>query len=73
MLQRRGAFHDDRYVTRKQQALQRDPSHNNFVWIADSHKNYNHRRDIMPNCVLHVVRSWYPNPAKVAYMGHMWE
>ena len=29
-------------------------------------------REIMPDCVLSVVRNWYPNPPKVQYMGHKW-
>lgn len=32
-----------------------------------------HRREIMPECVLKLVRNRYPNPKGIAYMGHMWE
>ena len=31
-----------------------------------------HRRDIMPECVVKLVRNWYPNPKSVPYMGHRW-
>ena len=29
-------------------------------------------REIMPDCVLEIVRKWYPNPVHVPYMGHKW-
>lgn len=32
-----------------------------------------HRRDLMPQCVLKLVRSWYPNPPGQDYMGHKWQ
>lgn len=30
------------------------------------------RREIIPDCVLDLVRSRYPNPPKQPYMGHKW-
>lgn len=30
----------------------------------------NIRREIMPDCICRLVRSWYPNPPGVPYMGH---
>jgi hypothetical protein len=65
MLYHRRVWHDDRYLDRKRQALGLDRRRNIYHWI--------HRRDIMPDCVLKVVRAWYPNPPGMAYMGHMWE
>ncbi|CAC5400046.1 unnamed protein product [Mytilus coruscus] len=32
-----------------------------------------HRREIMPDCVLDLVRSKYPNPKDIPYIGHQWE
>ena len=32
-----------------------------------------HRRDIMPSCVVTLVRTWLPNPKDTQYMGHLWE
>ena len=55
---------DPRYKRKKQLALQSDPRFRRYVW---------HRRDIMPNCVLTIVRQWLPNPQGAPYMGHMWD
>jgi hypothetical protein len=57
-------WQDPRYVARKRAALHQDPRRRNYVY---------HRRDLMPKCVLVLVRSWFPNPPNVPYMGHMWE
>ena len=27
----------------------------------------------MPNCILKLVRFWFPNPEGIDYLGHMWE
>ena len=32
-----------------------------------------HEREIMPDCILDLVRSLYPNPKGQPYMGHQWE
>ena len=29
-------------------------------------------REIMPDCVLKIVRGWFPNPPGTPYMGHKW-
>ena len=60
----RRVWRDVRYLARKHAALGLDAQRNRFVY---------HKRDIMPNCVLDLVRSWYPNPKGVRYMGHRWE
>ena len=60
----RQVWKDPRYLERKRQALQQDPRQKQFVY---------HRRDLMPKCILELVRTWYPNPAGVQYMGHLWE
>ena len=60
----RNVWQDPRYLVRKRAALRQDPRRRNYVY---------HRRDLMPKCVLVLVRSWFPNPPNVPYMGHMWE
>jgi hypothetical protein len=65
MLFHRRVWKDVRYLQRKKAALGLDPNFNMFQWM--------HRRDIIPNCVLKTVRSWYPNPEGLPYLGHMWE
>ena len=60
----RGIWDDPRYKQRKREALRRDLRRRKFVY---------HRRDIMPKCVVGLVRQWYPNPPGQDYMGHMWE
>ena len=64
MLLHRGAWNDDRYILMKQDAMSRDRRTQRFDW---------HRRDIMPKCVVSLVRQWFPNPGGFPYMGHMWE
>lgn len=65
MLYNQHAWRDPRYLQRKQEALERDKGRKKkFMW---------HRRELMPNCVLKLVRGWLPNPAGVPYMGHYWE
>lgn len=65
MLFHRNVWNDTRYIERKCDALGVDPGRNHYGWI--------HRRDIMPDCVIDLVRGWYPNPKGVQYMGHKWE
>jgi hypothetical protein len=60
----RNVWQDPSYLVRKSAALRQDTRRRNYVY---------HRRDLMPKCVLVLVRSWFPNPPYVPYMGHMWE
>lgn len=64
MLLHRNAWSDLRYVEAKTAALQGDRRFRKYVW---------HRRDIIPKCVLNIVREWFPNPVGEPYMGHLWE
>ncbi|CAG2188780.1 unnamed protein product [Mytilus edulis] len=64
MLLHRGAWNDDRYMLMKADAMTRDHRSQRFDW---------HKRDIMPKCVVTLVRCWFPNPGGFPYMGHMWE
>ena len=59
MLYNRGAWMDHRYLDKKHQARGGD-----ITW---------HRREIMPDCVVSMCRTWFPNPTSVPYMGHMWQ
>ncbi|CAG2217142.1 unnamed protein product [Mytilus edulis] len=62
MLLHRGAWNDDRYMLMKADAMTRDHRSQRFDW---------HKRDIMPKCVVTLVRCWFPNPGGFPYMGHM--
>ena len=61
LLDTRGTWQHPVYIRRKQHALSRDDEQD--VWTL---------REIMPTCVLQLVRSLYPNPLGVPYMGHKW-
>ncbi len=65
MLFHRDVWRDPRYKERKLAALQNDPRRRRYCWY--------HKRDILPDCVLKLVRGWYPNPTGIPYMGHFWE
>ena len=60
MLDRRGAWRDDRYLTRKTNRM-----------LADGCVVT--RREIMPFCVIRQARALYPNPHGHAYNGHHWQ
>lgn len=64
MMFHRDVWNDPRYTEAKIVALQNDPRCRNLVW---------HRRDIMPKCVLSLVRGWFPNLPGAPYLGHLWE
>lgn len=56
MLYHRGLWCDPEYIARKKAA-------GGQPYI---------KRELMPDCVLHTVRKWYPNPDHIPYMGHKW-
>jgi hypothetical protein len=64
MLFHRQVWKDPRYVAKKATAIRQKRQKRKLVW---------HRRDIMPDCVVKLVRRWYPNPINLPYMGHLWE
>jgi hypothetical protein len=64
MMYHRNVWIHQSYIQKKSRALAEDPRFKEYVW---------HRRDIMPDCVLKLVRHWFPNPRNVPYMGHLWE
>ncbi len=55
---------NDRYLLRKNQALQQQKTGTKFLFS---------RRDLMPDCVIDLVRFWFPNPNDIPYMNHKWE
>ena len=67
MLANRGAWRDPRYVDKKQQTLIGILP--DVAWVGPGI----HPRDIMPDCVLKLVRTWFPNPSGQPYMGHLWQ
>lgn len=61
MIARRGGWSKPAYLRKKEIYLgQKD---DRIQWTS---------REIMPECVLKLVRSLYPNPAGIPYMGHRW-
>jgi len=60
----RGVWKYSRYLEQKCEALRRDFRRKTYIY---------HRRDLMPKCVIELVRHWYPNLQDKEYMGHMWE
>jgi hypothetical protein len=50
----------NRYIVMKVDAMSRDPRRQRYDW---------HKRDIMPKCVVSLVRHWFPNPGGFPYMG----
>jgi hypothetical protein len=69
MLFHRLVWQDPRYLARKEATLRQAgvPSQD-IVWSGGRL----HKRDIMPQCVVKLVRGWLPNPPNVDYMGHRW-
>ena len=62
MMFHRNVWNDPRYLDAKCVVLQNDPRCRNLVC---------HRRDIMPKCVLSLVRGWFPNLPGIPYLGHL--
>ena len=59
----RNAFNCPQYLRKKARMLARDQIDDSVVTVS---------REIMPDCVLSVVRNLYPNPPSQPYMGHKW-
>lgn len=68
MLYHRQVWQDPRYLQKKCTALQQDRNRIHHVWSGGRL----HKRDIMPVCILKLVRGWFPNPDCLDYMGHKW-
>lgn len=62
IISERGGWLHPNYVKKKQELLNRGMD-DSIVWTP---------REIMPECVLNLVRELYPNPPGQPYMGHKW-
>lgn len=62
-----GGWNHPLYLEKKNRALQHEASTEEFVWEGGRTL-----REIMPECVLKLVRGLYPNLPGQDYMGHMW-
>lgn len=67
----RGAWNDPRYLDKKEAAMHEADNQEIVVWIKGP-KARESVREIMPECILKLVRNLYPNPHGVPYMGHRW-
>ena len=63
MMTNKNKWSDPRYMDRKLDALGQDPSRKHYTW---------HKREIMPNCILKLVREWFPKTLSEEYIGHLW-
>ena len=61
MMYRRGASRHPLYLQKRENSISR---------VNPLHVNIN--REIMPDCILDVVRTLYPNPKGIPYQGHNW-
>lgn len=64
LLSTRGAWLDERYQQKKNKLYKSQDSRQGTVWTL---------REVMPDCILSLVRSLFPNPIGMPYMGHKWE
>lgn len=62
MLYHRGVWNFPQYILKKQ----------NMLSTATRLSGKTVRREIMPDCVMGMVRRWYPNIDGQPYMGHRW-
>lgn len=63
LLSRQNVWKNHRYQQKKARLFGRREEDHGIVWT---------NREIMPECVLTLVRGLYPNPTDVPYMGHKW-
>lgn len=63
VLKDRGAWQHPSYIIKK--AAAQGYGQNDYAWLPSV-------REIMPDCVLKIVRGLYPNPEGISYMGHRW-
>jgi hypothetical protein len=66
MMADRGAWMDPRYLAKKRRAQGAGlDAVENDAWLPSV-------REILPDCVINLVRDLYPNPPGIPYMGHKW-
>jgi hypothetical protein len=63
MLYHRQVWISEEYMARKVASMGLNPAEHDHVY---------HKRDLMPDCVKKLVRTWYPNLPGMSYMGHRW-
>ena len=63
MMNMRGAWRHPLYVRKKETAMCRDHTDGTVVHVL---------REIMPECVLKLVKGLYPNPPDTPYLRHRW-
>ena len=63
MLEMRNSWRHPAYLQKKSAVMERDGVDESVVEVL---------REIMPDCVLLLVRELYPNPVGVPYLGHKW-
>ena len=68
IMDQRGAWKHPSYVHKKNLAMTEDIN-GERVWIQSRTGS---PREIMPECILKVVRGMFPNPTGYPYMGHKW-
>ena len=66
MMYHRGIWSLPEYVIKKDNAVRRLRAENR------NDQPVRIQREIMPHCVLELVRNWYPNLPNMPYMGHKW-
>ena len=71
VMEHRGAWYDPRYMGKKEAAILETDQEEHIVWTTGP-KARQSVREIMPECILKLVRGLYPNPPGVSYMGHIW-
>jgi len=65
MMYHRGIWSLPDYIVKKEAALTGARANQNQPPVRI-------QREIMPKCVLTLVRTWHPNVAGIPYMGHKW-
>ena len=64
MLENKNVWRKPQYLrTKKAEYMRREEADETFIWM---------NREIMPDYVIGLVRTLYPNPPGVPYVGHMW-
>ena len=67
----RQAWNHPRYLHKKEAAMLEDDREERIVWCRGANARTS-VREIMPECILKLVRGLYPNPPNVPYMSHKW-
>ena len=63
MLENKNVWRKPQYLRKKAEYMRREEADETVIRM---------NREIMPDCVIGLVRALYPNPPGVPYVGHMW-